>query len=736
MKNSRAAQRMLSAERLTSRLTLISVCVVVAVSALYGAYHVLTTRADALKAQELRLQQRAQFYAEQISGVFHDMQDNGAILAKYPPIGGIERALAAPDGIDLLDESSLDQWKKRLATIFANNLQVHPHYTQLRLILAEGGWREAVRVDQRAGEITHVPEAGLQQKAQEPYLARLRADPASEAYFSRVSYNREHGKRDGPVTIRLIHPIRDAEGQLLGAIVINADYEMLLQTAHPEVLHDQTVAVVNSAGDYLLYEAGGRSSRLFHHEDASYTPLPQAKALGARLGQNSFAELDDKTVYLHTVPIDRLRPLPVQFGVLTFGAPTAAISDTAGLVMRHSLITVLLVLFAGAITKLLGAELAQRFGELAQEVEQSHKRLSWTLRNVGDGLITISGAGVIEDINPAAEEMFGYAAEELRGKPLTVLMFEDTAHTHQAYVSASRVGPQGARMAENREIHGRHKSGRGLPIEISVSRAELDGEVKFIGMVRDISARRAAEMRTTELVEALRRSNEELDQFAYVASHDLKAPLRVIQNAAGWLADDLDPHLTEDTRESLDLLQSRAKRMENLLNDLLEHSRIGRTKQSQEQLTGTAFIEELRGLLHIPEGMRLEIEGPWAEVTLPRMPLQVVLLNLVSNAFKHHDRPDGKVRLTLAERADAWHFTVEDDGPGIAPDFHEKVFQIFQTLRPRDEVEGSGMGLAIVRKHVAVVGGDIELQSEGTRGTTFRMRWPRAQHAPEEEIAA
>ncbi|MBS8226977.1 sensor histidine kinase [Vannielia litorea] len=737
MRNARQTKTQPSAERLTQRLTLLAVGMVIAVSALYGAYHVLTTRADALRAEERELAQRAQFYAEQISGVFEAMETDGTILANYPPIRGIERSLAAPDGIDPEDASTLTQWENRLATLFSNKLEARPHYVQLRLILAADGWREAVRVDGRNGKVTRVPDSELQRKGGEPYLARLKTDAGSAPYFSRVTYNRERGKRDGgPVTIRLIHPLHDAEGRLLGAIVINADYEELLKSVRPEVLPDQKIAVVNSEGDYLLYELGQRNPRLFHHTDPDYVPLPHAEALGSELGRNGFAQIDDKTAYLHVVPFASHQPLSVQFGVLTFGTSTPITGAIAGLVIRHTLMTVLLSLFAGAVTQFLAAELSQRFEDLSAEVAKSHERLEWTVRNVADGLITISGDGHIEDINPEAEKMFGYSAQELKGQPLTVLMFEDIAARHQSHVAASRVGSTGVRMAGNREIHGRHKSGRSLPIEISVSRAELDGEIKFIGLVRDISVRRAAEDRVNALVEALRRSNEELDQFAYVASHDLKAPLRVIQNAAGWLADDLEPHLTEDTRESLELLQSRALRMEGLLNDLLEHSRIGRTAQSKETVPGHVFIEELRGLLLIPEGMRLEVEGPWDGVTLPRMPLQLVVTNLVSNAFKHHDRSEGTVRLTMVPRPSAWEITVEDDGPGIAPEFHENVFQIFQTLRPRDEVEGSGMGLAMVRKHVEVVGGEIELQSDGTRGTLFRLIWPHPIDTHDREIAA
>ena len=379
--------------------------------------------------------------------------------------------------------------------------------------------------------------------------------------------------------------------------------------------------------------------------------------------------------------------------------------------------------------------------DTTERLRTKSARLSWILGNAADGLITIRADGIIEHVNPAAEQMFGYPADEMVGQPLTMLMPADAAATHDHYVQTSTVDESGKRMAGSREIFGRRRDGSLVELGISVARARQNGEVKFIGQVRDITQRRETERQMERLVEELQRSNAELDQFAYVASHDLKAPLRVIQNASQWLEEDLDAHLDDDTRETLDLLKNRAARMENLLNDLLEHSRIGHCPVSSEVVPGTRLVEELQALLNLPVGMTLEVSGPFASEALPRMPLKLVLLNLLSNAIKHHDREDGIVQLSFRPTPAAWEFTVTDDGPGIAPQYHERVFQIFQTLRPRDEVEGSGMGLAMVRKHVEVAGGSIRLISDGTRGTTFTLSWPRQQQkAPhdrgKEDIAA
>lgn len=223
----------------------------------------------------------------------------------------------------------------------------------------------------------------------------------------------------------------------------------------------------------------------------------------------------------------------------------------------------------------------------------------------------------------------------------------------------------------------------------------------------------------------LERSNSELDQFAYVASHDLKAPLRVIDNASRWLEEDLADHFDEDTRESMDLLRNRVARMERLLEDLLQHSRIGRIAPPTTMISGPDLVEEIRSLAGTPGTFTLEVANSMSRIMVQKMPLQTVLLNLVANAIKHHDRDHPHIRIAVLETPRMHIFTIEDDGPGIAPRYHKKVFELFQTLQPRDRVDSSGMGLAMVRKHVDVVGGTIELISDGKRGTTFRLHWPR-----------
>jgi PAS domain S-box-containing protein len=224
----------------------------------------------------------------------------------------------------------------------------------------------------------------------------------------------------------------------------------------------------------------------------------------------------------------------------------------------------------------------------------------------------------------------------------------------------------------------------------------------------------------------LKAANQELEQFAYVVAHDLKAPLRAIDACAEWLEEDLAELLTAETREHLDVLRGRVKRMDKLQDDLLEYARIGRSTDNRyaEIVSGDALMEDVLALLSL-KGFRLEVSPAFANIEVCRMPLQQILMNLIANAIKHHHQKTGKIAVTVEDDGDFYAFAVKDDGPGIAARFHDQIFEMFRTLRPRDQVEGSGMGLAMVRKHIDLCGGTLRLESAEGQGSTFRFTWPK-----------
>jgi signal transduction histidine kinase len=251
-------------------------------------------------------------------------------------------------------------------------------------------------------------------------------------------------------------------------------------------------------------------------------------------------------------------------------------------------------------------------------------------------------------------------------------------------------------------------------------------------MFEEITEQRRLEQQVRANVAELERSNRDLDQFAYVASHDLKAPLQDIRNLASWIGEDLGEQVPTPTVRHLRLLRERAERMEKLLDDLLDYSRAGRVQGACDDVFLAEVVAEALALVPVPEGFRVSAEVPNLPLQTPRGALAQVLRNLVGNALKHHDGPPGKVTVSVEEAGDLLRISVADDGPGIPPEHHDRVFQMFQTLRPRDEVEGSGMGLAIVKKLVQSQGGTIGVESL-ERGTVIRFTWPRRSREKERD---
>jgi signal transduction histidine kinase len=249
----------------------------------------------------------------------------------------------------------------------------------------------------------------------------------------------------------------------------------------------------------------------------------------------------------------------------------------------------------------------------------------------------------------------------------------------------------------------------------------------------------------TERTAELQRSNRELDQFAYIISHDLKAPLRAIYFLAEWIEEDAKDALPPTSQEHFAKLRGRVRRMDKLLDDMLAYSRAGRQRHTPESVDTKALVQDIVELLAPPPGFRVVMEEPLPVIETERVPLETVLRNLISNAIKHHHDPaqgfvyvsarsdkgesgsSGTGAADLAADSEAGErieFTVADNGPGIEPAYHQRIFEIFSTLRSRDEVEGSGMGLTVVQKIVETRGGRIWVESALGEGATFRFTWP------------
>lgn len=251
-----------------------------------------------------------------------------------------------------------------------------------------------------------------------------------------------------------------------------------------------------------------------------------------------------------------------------------------------------------------------------------------------------------------------------------------------------------------------------------------DVPLRMVGSIQDIHERKTAEIAIKTYSEELQRSNADLEQFAYVASHDLKAPLRGIHNLAEWIEENIQDKMDDETKGYMNLLKGRIKRLEGLLSGLLQYSRASQHNTKSEKIDLNDMVSEIVDL-NVTSNSNFTVNYDLPVVTAQRAVLDLIFRNLIGNAVKHHDAEQGIIHVSHEVSATEHIFTVEDDGPGVPVEFFDKVFKIFQTLRPRDEVEGSGMGLAIVKKLVERCGGKVWLEpANGLRGLCVKFSLP------------
>lgn len=340
-------------------------------------------------------------------------------------------------------------------------------------------------------------------------------------------------------------------------------------------------------------------------------------------------------------------------------------------------------------------------------------------------LVVVRQDGRIGLINRQAEGMFGYSRSEVWGQPLETLMPERFRSRHTDLRQAFLDTLSARAMGEGLNLSGRRRDGSEFPVEIGLSPIDMDGQVMVLAGITDITTRRRVEEENARHRRELERSNTDLEEFAYIASHDLKAPLRAITHLVQWIAEDLGDALDPGTTDKIRMLNGRVARMQMLLDGLLAYARVDAMHSSYEMVDTAALVRGIVEDLGPPPGFTIACQGQMPVIRTQRAPLERVLDNLIGNAIKHHDRPEGWITVSGRLVGGVAEFRVGDDGPGIDPRFHDRIFVMFQTLVRRDEREASGVGLAIVKKNVERRGGHIRVESAPPRrGTTFVFTWP------------
>jgi PAS domain S-box-containing protein len=395
----------------------------------------------------------------------------------------------------------------------------------------------------------------------------------------------------------------------------------------------------------------------------------------------------------------------------------------------------------------LGDGIAVSFSDITdrKQYERQLAYQAFILDNVSDAIYVIDLDFNITLWNQGAEALYGWQAEEVIGRrAVEVVHTISTAELRAARIDAVEAG-------EKRSFEVVHHNRRGVQVYVdSVASALRDSDGNIIGYAvinHDMTERKRHEQELVRInasleerirarTAELERSNRELDRFAYVASHDLKAPLRAVANLAKWIDEDGAAALPPSSRQHLAKLHGRIKRMETLLDDLLAYSRAGRVRHQPELVDPQLLVQETVEFLNLPSTFVVDVTAHLPVIYTERVPLETVFRNLIQNAYKHHHHPDGGcVRISAEELAEAVVFKVADDGPGIDPQYHERIFDIFQTLKPRDQVEGSGIGLTVVKKIVESRGGSLRLESAVGAGATFLITWPKSDATRNNEAA-
>jgi PAS domain S-box-containing protein len=344
-----------------------------------------------------------------------------------------------------------------------------------------------------------------------------------------------------------------------------------------------------------------------------------------------------------------------------------------------------------------------------------------------DAVVCVSEDQRITFFNQGAETTFGYRADEVLGQPLEMLVPEYIRDRHAQLVrDFAASGVPARRMGERGEISGRHKDGTIFPAEASISRLDVGGTRVFTAVLRDVTERRKADEALAARARELARSNDDLQQFAYVASHDLQEPLRMVASYTQLLARRYRGKLDADADEFIGYAVDGVTRMQALINDLLAYSRAGSREAKRVQVSLEEVYERVLRTL----GPSIEAAG--ATVTHDRLPvvwgdagqLAQVLQNLIANAVKFRGGEAPRVHVSARRDGSEWLVSVRDNGIGIAPEFSARIFVIFQRLHSRSDYQGTGIGLAICRKIVERHGGRIWVESEPGQGSTFNFTLP------------
>jgi PAS domain S-box-containing protein len=365
--------------------------------------------------------------------------------------------------------------------------------------------------------------------------------------------------------------------------------------------------------------------------------------------------------------------------------------------------------------------LAASINNMADELGKAENKFRKLLESAPDAMIIVNRHGIIRLVNAQAEKVFNYSRDEMIGQRVEMLIPSSSAIRHSLHRESFFADPKVRSMGIGLELYGRRKNGIDFPVEISLSPLETEEGLWVSAAIRDITEKKQDHESLRDYARKLEISNNNLEQFAYVASHDLQEPLRTITNFAEILSKNELGKLDADSTLYMNYIVTASERMKVLIRDLLMYSRIGK-KRVIEMVDCAAVIN------NVLNDMNLMIKENNAKITVHSLPtimaskteINQLFLNLISNAVKYKKEDvTPEVEVNAKQENNHWLFMVKDNGIGIDKEFNERIFIIFQRLHNQNKYSGTGIGLATCRKIVEMSGGHIWVESEPGRGSTF-----------------
>ena len=705
----------------------------------------------------------------QYQTLLKNIEHHVTFLSLVPPTNGILRA-QQNNGVDPVSNSSEVQWRNRLKTIFNALLKTNTDFQRIRYITAPQQPTVLVSSTRNYLDIkSTIKNRKVTLKNELRHLYKSTQLRDGELYISNV-----FSVQNTQPTIIVITPIF-YKNKLSGWMELNINLKNIFSSLRYTLDENYTLYITKTNNDFIYYPGSGLtfgSNKNQPNLFSKYFPNI-SKKISALRDKTLLNITQDKNSAFGLSPVYNKidSPSPSMWMVITtpMSLIVKSIENTRDYIVLSAIFTLLIVLTASfLLTKKLvyrlklltdnvinykknndspiidigsNDEISELYKQIllmqanityqTQELSDSEEVNRTLVETLVDAVITINEVGIVTTFNPGAEKMFLWKASEIIGENIKVLIPHPHFSKHDYYLKKHHDTKETYVIDETRELEAKRKDGSIFPIELSVTKMTLGNKAYFNGVIRDITERKDHEQQILAREKSLLRSNQELEKFAYIASHDLQEPLRKVQAFSDRLQTKYSSQLGETGQDYINRMTNAASRMRTLINDLLSFSRVSTEARPFEP------VDLNQVLLDVLSDLEILIKETGAIVTHPTLPcidadpLQIRQLfqNLIGNAIKFHQKdikPKVDIMFKLEETTDIdglysemCILTFKDNGIGFEEEFNDKIFDVFQRLHNRTEFEGTGVGLAICRKIVQRHGGVINAKAKLNEGATF-----------------